>query len=476
MTLDGQPFPANQYETADIFAVNELGEVDLGRTHLGLGSTVLVAGSYDLVYRRVLGGAIVPRNSNAVIGSFAGGGGARGPVPVAADLDSAEIEGDFLVNGEPASASQYEVGSIEIRRAGPQGTDDIIDLGDTDDQSYAVRLLTGSYDVLYRHTLGGADVPRNTERKIATDVLFDSADVDIDIAATPVSGSIRLNGSPAPASDYEWGRIHAIDPESGSATLLGETRDGNYFALLIPGEYTVAYEHVLGGAQVPINEWAVFGNLSVPSVSSAASVARNTRGAVLRSVDIPAVDATFQIQLDGVPWFPLFGSLQAELLHADGTHSHDLPTTSSGQWAGKFVATGYRMRYIDGTGPAAPVNLDTLLPGLYTPNVAQPTVTWNLETTNLEVQLTVDGETPELGNLAALNASNPNAFANLGIDTSGWPGPHRLLNGSYNLIYSHLSGDLPINIQQKIADVHLGCILCDGFEQGHTQAWSDTVP
>jgi hypothetical protein len=116
----------------------------------------VMPGTYDIHYEKVLGGLIVPRNENRVIGSV------NIPDPSEVifthdiDIPVVTLSGTFTFNGDPLN-SAYERGWI---LAVDRQTGDEIRLGDTATGFSDILLVPGHYGLYYEHLAGGV-VPRN---------------------------------------------------------------------------------------------------------------------------------------------------------------------------------------------------------------------------------------------------------------------------------------------------------------------------
>lgn len=255
-TLNGAAFPASQYERGALRLVDfESGDVvELGDTNAGSLPVRVIPGTYDVTWERLLGGSLVPMNTNAVVAEAVSIEPPATPnqllvVPI--DVTAHPVDPALTLDGAAFPASQYERGDVVL--VGAHG--DEVDLGDTSDQTSSTRLVVeGTYDVHYRRVLGGSIVPRNANARIATAVRIDEPmALAIDVTTVEIDLSVHLDGVPFPASQYERGEIHLEGPTPGDRFLVGATHQAPWSVRVIAGEYDAWYDFVTGGGIVPRN-------------------------------------------------------------------------------------------------------------------------------------------------------------------------------------------------------------------------------
>ena len=186
-----------------------------------------------------------------------------------ANIESVLIEPEYRLNGAPFPVDPANSARISLVANGVVQ----VDLGTTDQPAAAVRVVAGTYDLLYAHETG-ALVPRNTAAIFArgVDVLADGPLV-VDVPSVVQSGDFRLDGAPFPAVDFEDALIFARRAGDASEVLLGNTHDGSYSHALIPGEYEIVYRRESGGSLVPHNDGAVIDTRDVVANDFDADVA-----------------------------------------------------------------------------------------------------------------------------------------------------------------------------------------------------------
>ncbi|HTD66985.1 MAG TPA: hypothetical protein VK846_10695, partial [Candidatus Limnocylindria bacterium] len=202
------------------------------------------------------------------------------------DVPSVRIQGRFLLNSHPFPSSFLQGANFFLRRA---SAGDEVYLGLSNNETFNRRVVPGIYDVIYEHKIGD-EVPLNTVAVVigGLEISSDQA-FDIDVPAVGVSGAFLFNGAPAPASQLENGRIQTRDRQNGALTLLGETRDQTYAAMLIPGAYDFVYSTLTGSAIAPANRFTAFQrNVSILSNG-------------LLNIDVPTIQLTGAFTVNGAP-------------------------------------------------------------------------------------------------------------------------------------------------------------------------------
>ncbi len=216
-------------------------------------------------------------------------------------------------------------------------------LGNTHDGGYAVNMIPGTYDVFYAQETSGGTVPENKRARVLTSVPVDNDGVlDIDVEAVAISGSFTLAGEPPPSSVYEDGSIYLRNTETDDAVLLGNTHNGSYSAIVVPGNYELFYVQEVGGG--------------VPSNQNAALTGVMIGAAMTLDVDVPVVDLSGYIVLSTGP-VPGNASDGGQLyLRARGGDSVLLGNSFASAYAAKLVAGTYGIYYRSETSVTMPQN------------------------------------------------------------------------------------------------------------------------
>ncbi|HEY8924822.1 MAG TPA: hypothetical protein VIU64_10615, partial [Polyangia bacterium] len=235
-------------ETAD--------QVILSPTSFGSFAAKVVAGRYDIVYRGAANGkasTLVPRNKRAILRR---GVTINGPALTSIDVDlpSVPLTGSLAMDG---AANAQSEGSFLLQ--GAADPDDVVDLGTVSQGHYALRLVPGTYDVVY----DSGTSPRWT---IQTGVTIEAATgtLDVDMQTFAIHGALTLNGA-AIAAPRDSGTLVLRQRNKTTGTLvLGSTSAGSYSARVPRGQYDVYYQVNTAGAHAPANADARLGCLRVP--------------------------------------------------------------------------------------------------------------------------------------------------------------------------------------------------------------------
>ncbi|MFO0632460.1 MAG: hypothetical protein U0168_06385 [Nannocystaceae bacterium] len=163
-------------------------------------------------------------------------------------MSRSQVSVTLTIDGLAPPASDLEFGELWLRdRAGG----DEIRLGDTRTSPAVASVLAGEYELFYQWQAGEVVAPGNRRAAIATIDAGSDVDTVIDLQVVRLQGSFSFDNTPAPASDVENGRVWLVEPASGDEILLGETRFGEYDALVLPGSYVVRYEGIAGQDAAP---------------------------------------------------------------------------------------------------------------------------------------------------------------------------------------------------------------------------------
>ena len=73
------------------------------------------------------------------------------------------------------------------------------------------------------------------------------------IIAVPMSGALSFGGAPPPSSVYDDGRVFLRSADGEDSVMLGNTHEGSYATMVVPGSYELFYVQEAGG-NVPNNQ------------------------------------------------------------------------------------------------------------------------------------------------------------------------------------------------------------------------------
>jgi len=112
----------------------------------------------------------------------------------------------------------------------------------------------------------------------------------VDVPSVQVSGALRLDGAPFPASQLHRGRAYLQGVYGRGITMVWPTHTTDAVSMrVIPGAYHLVYEHLVGDGLVPRNAKARVARLALDADAPALAL------------DIPSVDASLSYVLNGVP-------------------------------------------------------------------------------------------------------------------------------------------------------------------------------
>ncbi len=234
--------------------------IELGSTHDGSYSLALARSRYDVLYQFQQGGGIVPRNKAAVVATLDLGQSQATTASLDIDVPVVALSGTFTVGGQAPPTDAANVGEIVLRSI--DGEDEVV-LGDTSNGTYAVLVVPGDYEAVYRQKTSAGLVPINTNARLRDVTVTTGGTVDLDVPFAPVSGGVTLNGATPPASEYDDGRIYLRNAATGDSVLIGSTRLGAVGGLVVPGEYELSYAVEAAGVSVPQNAEAYLGQVTV---------------------------------------------------------------------------------------------------------------------------------------------------------------------------------------------------------------------
>ena len=248
-TYNGAAFPQSQYVHAEFHLVNGADDdVFLGNSFDGPGSISVVAGIYDVEYRHQQGDTI-PLNSGTTVSvnlDLTSGG-----------VASADVAGVVLgitptLNGQPFEVSEYQDGILELH--------DVINdsyslLGNTHSPMSGLVVIPGTYDIAYSHETGDA-VPQNVRGNVAAGyVIASDQQLNLDITAHSMTGSITIDTAAFPQSQYNTADFLVRGDTTGGDIHLFASHSQDEAAMLLPGTYDVIYS-CHNCIDIPFNSYA----------------------------------------------------------------------------------------------------------------------------------------------------------------------------------------------------------------------------
>ncbi len=360
-------------------------------------------------------------------------------------VTTAQVRGTIRINEAVPPSSQYEDGNVYLRN---RGTGDSVLLGSTREGDFDVRVVAGRYDVVYVHEDGGTAVPVNSRAILQTVDVSDVQTISVEIPMVTLAGTFTIDGEVPPQSQYETGSIVLVDPAGGDEVVLGQTRDGNYVANVIPGVYEVHYRWAQGGDQVPRNGDAIVKLAEV----------KNYQGEVRPAldVDIQTVAASGFITINGsTP--PTSEYDDGNLVLVDPQTQDEIPlaNTREGGYSARLVAASYDVYYRaeDALGGGVPVNENAWLQTVHLG--ADLETDLDIPLVTAQGQFTLDGQSPPTsvydsgvvtledqthGDRAVLGSTHVGAFT------------VAVVAGEYDIVYgvTNTTGLMPANTRARV--------------------------
>lgn len=290
------------------------------------------------------------------------------------------------INGGPPPSTEYENGWITLRN--PAGGDVVVvGLSSSNGGQYSIRVIPGSYQAVWEFNQGGSLVPMNTRGQLGTVVADGQGTLEIDVKRVALEGQFMLDGQEPPSSEFESAKIYLRHSPTGDEVLLGETADGTYDRLTVPGDYEVVYELSQGGLVVPRNGRAIVGMASVPAA---------TKIIVPLDVELQSGQVFGEVRVNGdVP--PSSTDDYGRIVFVDTRNGEatSLGNTLSGSYGGRLLTGTYDIHYQAATpGAVMPVNGNArllsgyeLLPGSHSLDLDIPVV-------EVDAEVTLNGAVP----------------------------------------------------------------------------------
>lgn len=343
-SVGGAAPPKSEYDDANVWLENQRtnDRVLLGNTHDELFSVRVTPGIYDLVYELETPGAVLPRNRRVQLSKVALFDSEVQDI----DIPVATIGGPILLDGAAPPVTEYDDAQILFRDI--LHGDEVV-AGNTHDGSYAITLIPGDYEVVYRVQTPGPIAPRNDGAVLmALSVVEDTRVQPIEIHSVSLHGDFLINAAPPPVSEYDDANIELESPTAGTV-LLGNTHDGAYARNLLPGSYDVVYRHETG-PNVPQNHRARFTTLEVtldPNGNTA-------------NIDVPMVELSGALTINAAA--PPVSEYDDGLLFLQGTGANAddsvlLGNTHDSSYQVRLIPSSYDVYYAQETsGGTVPDN------------------------------------------------------------------------------------------------------------------------
>jgi hypothetical protein len=432
-TLDGEPTSTSSYEDARVSLRNRSSGdvVELGSTRQQSTSLLVVPGIYDILYRHTEGNEM-PKNSAAALGQLEV---RDADEKLQIDIPLAQIRGSIgFENGAPVSPA-YDYGELWLfnPRSG-----DRIELGDTRDQVFDVKVVPGEYQVRYSRTESQGDAPYNEDGIVQTITVTPEVDnqADIVIRTVEMQGTLRIDGAEVPSS-YDHGTLDLRDTATGDVVRLGDTRDGMYRLTVLPGEYELVYTSIESSDLAPANRGTILETLWIGEEDE-----------LELPLNLQTVSLAGDFTVDGAaPPTEAYDDGVVELRSNGGTVL--LGNTHDGSFSQRVLAGTYQAFYAQDTaGVSMPVNTHAFIEEFTLKSDTSRDV--NLSVVEVVGTLTIDGaDAPDApyddGRLFLRNRETGDS-ALLGSTREGTYAA-RVVPGTYDVVYENEFSDelLPVN-------------------------------
>jgi hypothetical protein len=379
--IDGAPPSPSSYESGVLRLVDPTSgdEVMLGGTDAGSFAMNVIAGDYDVRWQH-FDGDEVAQNHDAWVRYAHFEPTAEVVQQLAVEIRTGLVSGAITIGGQTPSKSAYESGRIVATDA---YTGETIVLGTTDAGSYETRLVHGSYLIHYERIAGGELVPANKRAWVGQLDVGGDTGLDVDVPVVTVSGSFRFDGVDAPPDNGDDAVITLRDASGEDVVVLGNTHDGVFEKLIVPGMYDVYYHHESVGTAVPLNTHALIGPAPV------------LEDMTVLEVEVPTVDVSGAITLNGaIPPDSEYEDGRIYLRNLDTGDSVLLGSTRDGAFTGKVIPAVYDVVYVveAAGGAEVPVNSAAVLTTIDV--AATPVFDVDVPSIPFSGSLTVAGETP----------------------------------------------------------------------------------
>jgi hypothetical protein len=302
----------------------------------------VVPGTYDLHVGGTGGGlSVANQNARLRTGVVVN---PTGTTVLNIDVPSATVEGRIRLNGTHPGEDNAHL--LLRTAAGDQAS-----LPWTSDGAYSVRLVPGTYDLVYSQgEMAGATTPRNQLAKLRTVVVAATGTtrLDVDIASTVVTGALRINGAPANAgvnSAIAW-----LGAPNGDRVTIANTVAPTFSTRVMPGTYDLYYTRTAGPA-----------NTTTPAPANHAAKLRE--GVVIGAgpstafdIDIPSTTVSGRITINGAAAGP--GDHGTMMLRsADGDYA-TFASTNADSYTARLIPGTYDLyfSYAGSVGDSTPKN------------------------------------------------------------------------------------------------------------------------
>jgi len=440
ITLDGAPLPTSVYSLPQIElrgADRSTGTlVDLDLTPTGQYDVRVMPGVYDVLYSQSgisCADSPYPCQRGVVIrAAFA----IRESGVLDLDLHTVHVTGRVTLDGAAPPAAGYSMPALELRGA-DRSSGTLVDLDESPTGTFDVRVIAGTYDVLYAESdsyCSGSPYPCQLHAPVRSAVALQTdGNLDVDIKTVTISGRVTLDGVALPtASPMPQLELRSGEETKGVLVDLEDHADGRYQVHVIPGSYEVVYNestYSCTGMPFPCQRDAIL-----------RSVQLSTSGVL--DVDIKTVGISGRITLDGAA--PPSAYAPVIELRGVGKSSGvlvDVSRATSGTYQTRALAGQYDVLYTQTTcGTPWPCQQKRII-RLAAQLTSTGVLDLDIKTVPVTGRITLDGAPPTpTGDTLVVGLRGEDlstgTLADLSVDTDGAYAT-RLLAGTYDLVYSN---------------------------------------
>ena len=343
-TLNGTTVPPVGGWAGALQLRNAAGDSAIVAVKTGTFTSLVLPGTYDLYYS-VLGlGAAIPSNILAKVRT--GIVIATGTQTLNVDVPATVVSGSLTIGGAVVPPTTG-VAALSLQNA----AGDRAALPTTSAGAFSQLVVPGTYDLYYGISGAGAGLPGNQLVKVRSAIVVATSPLtlDIDVPATPVSGTITVNGAQVPQSKGTG--VLSLRNAAGDVVGLGSTGTaGAYSRLVVPGTYDLFYaisSNSSDATGVPINTLAKLRTGIVVGPS-----------ALALDIDIPATQVSGTFSQNGVPTRgSTVGSAYVSLQGAGGDGAA-LGSTEGGIYSCYVIPGAYEVFYtVYRNAPSTPSNM-----------------------------------------------------------------------------------------------------------------------
>lgn len=246
-TLNGAAFSPSIYSRATFDLVDSVtgARTTFGRSNVGAWNVPVLPGTYDIHYSAEEGVFSVPINRDARLRD---GVEIAGDTTLNLDVRASRWDGNMTLDGGPFPSSIYQIAEMRLRDL---STEHLQTMTRTNQGSFSVLLLHGTYEVLYHHVQGELIPPNRGARVVDPFALEADRTADIAVVTQALGGSFLVDELPLSGGNNAL--YQAVDRNTGDRFSLGEGASRSFSVRVIPGSYELRYTWV-AGEDIPRNE------------------------------------------------------------------------------------------------------------------------------------------------------------------------------------------------------------------------------